>query len=165
MDQLDDGDTVDESLFSGNVSVTHEPYLQLDLVRIGVVMIGRYELPREHPARWESFSGWYRPCEERDGDDVERWTHACSVQHPFRYSVAVEVGDLGSSARDRDIASNPGQCGVFLQPFVADCRQPAATPQGAEKSDHELGRGGTVPFARVTDEEMDRYKDCRASEA
>jgi hypothetical protein len=49
VDELDDSDvTVDDCLFSGNVFVTHEPYLHLDSVRIGVVIIGKYELPQEN---------------------------------------------------------------------------------------------------------------------
>jgi hypothetical protein len=49
VEELDDSDsTVDDCLFSGNLFVTHEPYLHLDSVRIGIVIIGKYDLPQKN---------------------------------------------------------------------------------------------------------------------
>ena len=57
-DDLDDPDqppdyqtgAIDGCVVSGQVSISHEPLLQVNNVRIGVVVIGNYDLPEDSPA-------------------------------------------------------------------------------------------------------------------
>jgi hypothetical protein len=42
----DRADDVDGCVFSGNVSITHEPFLQINNVRLGVVVMSSFDLPK-----------------------------------------------------------------------------------------------------------------------